>query len=379
MAGTRACRGAGSRSRPEGRTGLWAPHRVPTSPRPRPAAPTKTPRTERHYPVQDGTAWWSSAPAEWGWRSPASKQAEGRCCSPTTTRPRSPQRPQRRDPSSGRLLRRLGGRAGRGGHGAGERHAGCPPRACLARRLRHRRSWPWTCPAWRSCWKSPGASSPPGGAGVVIASMAAHLTSPVPSDQEQPFAITPTPQLLQLPFTSPDASATPVPPTASPSARTCCGSRRPPQRGGSGEPASTPSARCNLHRDGRVAADWKLAMCRPARRIPCWPAARSPPRSTGSSPAARALSLGPRGNAAPGAAGSCSATAYSQNTAPPRRCGAPRRSAHPAGKSPRTCHRTPAPRRASQAIPGVSTGSRSSAISPPKRLAPQSDPAGAAV
>ena len=56
MAGTRACRGAGSRSRPEGRTGLWAPHRVPTSPRPRPAAPTKTPRTERHYPVQDGTA-----------------------------------------------------------------------------------------------------------------------------------------------------------------------------------------------------------------------------------------------------------------------------------------------------------------------------------
>ena len=57
MAGTRACRGAGSRSRPEGRTGLSGrPHRVPTSPRPRPAAPTKTPRTERHYPVQDGTA-----------------------------------------------------------------------------------------------------------------------------------------------------------------------------------------------------------------------------------------------------------------------------------------------------------------------------------
>ena len=38
------------------RRGLRAPHRVPTSPRPRPAAPTQTPRTERHYPAQDGTA-----------------------------------------------------------------------------------------------------------------------------------------------------------------------------------------------------------------------------------------------------------------------------------------------------------------------------------
>jgi transcriptional regulator with XRE-family HTH domain len=46
----------GLRAREETRRGLWAPHRIPTSPRPRPAVPTKTPRTERHYPAQDGTA-----------------------------------------------------------------------------------------------------------------------------------------------------------------------------------------------------------------------------------------------------------------------------------------------------------------------------------
>ena len=32
------------------------PHRIPTSTRPPPMAPTRTPRTERHYPAQDGTA-----------------------------------------------------------------------------------------------------------------------------------------------------------------------------------------------------------------------------------------------------------------------------------------------------------------------------------
>ncbi len=36
--------------------GLWRPHKIPTSPRPRPAAPTKTPRTERHYSAHGGTA-----------------------------------------------------------------------------------------------------------------------------------------------------------------------------------------------------------------------------------------------------------------------------------------------------------------------------------
>jgi len=34
----------------------WITPGIPTSPRPRPAAPTKTPRTKRHYPAQDGTA-----------------------------------------------------------------------------------------------------------------------------------------------------------------------------------------------------------------------------------------------------------------------------------------------------------------------------------
>ena len=33
-----------------------APHRIPTSTRLPPMAPTKTPRTKRHYPAQDGTA-----------------------------------------------------------------------------------------------------------------------------------------------------------------------------------------------------------------------------------------------------------------------------------------------------------------------------------
>jgi NAD(P)-dependent dehydrogenase (short-subunit alcohol dehydrogenase family) len=44
----------------------------------------------------------------------------------------------------------------------------------------------------------------PGGAGVVIASMAGHLSGPLPAEQEQALASTPTPDLLALPFASPD-------------------------------------------------------------------------------------------------------------------------------------------------------------------------------
>ncbi|MFD4555672.1 SDR family oxidoreductase [Streptomyces sp. NPDC058469] len=44
----------------------------------------------------------------------------------------------------------------------------------------------------------------PGGAGVVIASMAGHLASPLPPEQERALATTPSGQLLQLPFLAPD-------------------------------------------------------------------------------------------------------------------------------------------------------------------------------
>jgi NAD(P)-dependent dehydrogenase (short-subunit alcohol dehydrogenase family) len=44
----------------------------------------------------------------------------------------------------------------------------------------------------------------PGGAGVVISSMAGHMTPPLPPDQEAALATTPADELLQLPFVSPD-------------------------------------------------------------------------------------------------------------------------------------------------------------------------------
>lgn len=45
----------------------------------------------------------------------------------------------------------------------------------------------------------------PGGAGVVIASMAGHMMPALPTEQEQALAATPAAQLLDLPFLSPDA------------------------------------------------------------------------------------------------------------------------------------------------------------------------------
>src|ERR1700746_1034117 len=40
---------------PSGRTGLWAAPQNPHKSAPAAAIPTKNPRTERHYPAQDGT------------------------------------------------------------------------------------------------------------------------------------------------------------------------------------------------------------------------------------------------------------------------------------------------------------------------------------
>ncbi|MBN6039667.1 SDR family oxidoreductase [Amycolatopsis sp. 195334CR] len=45
----------------------------------------------------------------------------------------------------------------------------------------------------------------PGGAGVVIASMAGHLQQELPVDQQRALATTPAAELLDLPFLSPDA------------------------------------------------------------------------------------------------------------------------------------------------------------------------------
>jgi NAD(P)-dependent dehydrogenase (short-subunit alcohol dehydrogenase family) len=44
----------------------------------------------------------------------------------------------------------------------------------------------------------------PGGAGVFVASTAGHLTPPVTSEQEQALALTPTDELLDLPFLAPE-------------------------------------------------------------------------------------------------------------------------------------------------------------------------------
>src|SRR5216117_2620352 len=48
-----------------------------------------------------------------------------------------------------------------------------------------------------------------GGAGVVIASMAGHLTGPLPAEHERALASTPTADLLALPFAAPDAIGDP--------------------------------------------------------------------------------------------------------------------------------------------------------------------------
>lgn len=45
----------------------------------------------------------------------------------------------------------------------------------------------------------------PGGAGIVIASMAGHMAAPLEPEQEAQLAMTPTDRLLSLPFLQPDA------------------------------------------------------------------------------------------------------------------------------------------------------------------------------
>lgn len=54
-----------------------------------------------------------------------------------------------------------------------------------------------------------GAIVASGGAGVVIASMAAHMSAGFPADQERLLATTPARELLELPFLSPDAVGDP--------------------------------------------------------------------------------------------------------------------------------------------------------------------------
>ncbi|HEX9031164.1 MAG TPA: SDR family oxidoreductase [Streptosporangiaceae bacterium] len=49
----------------------------------------------------------------------------------------------------------------------------------------------------------------PGGAGVVIASMAAYMAAPLPAEQEAALAQTPARELLRLPFASPEAVTDP--------------------------------------------------------------------------------------------------------------------------------------------------------------------------
>ncbi|MFZ2174331.1 MAG: SDR family oxidoreductase [Rhodococcus sp. (in: high G+C Gram-positive bacteria)] len=50
----------------------------------------------------------------------------------------------------------------------------------------------------------------PGGAGVVIASMAGHMSGGLPAEQERALAATPAPELLGLPFLAPDTVGVPA-------------------------------------------------------------------------------------------------------------------------------------------------------------------------
>jgi hypothetical protein len=67
----------------------------------------------------------------------------------------------------------------------------------------------------------------PGGAGIVIASMAGHFIAPFTPEQETALAHTPAHDLLRLPFTSPDVITDPIPRTQSPSAPTRSKFRQP--------------------------------------------------------------------------------------------------------------------------------------------------------
>ncbi len=49
----------------------------------------------------------------------------------------------------------------------------------------------------------------PGGAGVVVASMAAHMSAGLPAEREKALAATPTRELLELPFLEPDTVGDP--------------------------------------------------------------------------------------------------------------------------------------------------------------------------
>jgi NAD(P)-dependent dehydrogenase (short-subunit alcohol dehydrogenase family) len=83
----------------------------------------------------------------------------------------------------------------------------------------------------------------PGGAGIVISSMAGHMFPPFDPEQEQALAHTPADELLSLPFWTPTRWA--MPRTATPSAATCCASRPRAWPGVSVAPGSTPSARAS--------------------------------------------------------------------------------------------------------------------------------------
>jgi NAD(P)-dependent dehydrogenase (short-subunit alcohol dehydrogenase family) len=103
----------------------------------------------------------------------------------------------------------------------------------------------------------------PGGAGIVISSMAGHMFPPFDPEQEHALAHTPAEELLTLSFLDADALARP--PTATPSAATSCASRPRAWPGARAAPASTPSA------PGSSSPRWLVTRCpapaaRPTRR-----------------------------------------------------------------------------------------------------------------
>ena len=82
----------------------------------------------------------------------------------------------------------------------------------------------------------------PGGAGIVVASMTAHLFPPPSADQQDALAHTPASELLPLPFLNTDDVNDPARRTESPNRPTTFASRPPLLDGASALRASTRSA-----------------------------------------------------------------------------------------------------------------------------------------
>jgi NAD(P)-dependent dehydrogenase (short-subunit alcohol dehydrogenase family) len=85
-----------------------------------------------------------------------------------------------------------------------------------------------------------------GGAGLIISSMAGHMSSALRADQEHDLAFAPADELMKSPSSAQMRFPTPWSRTSSPSAQIIFAFKQPVLVGASAAPASTPSARASL-------------------------------------------------------------------------------------------------------------------------------------